>query len=221
VIDSPRGAMAAMTLSTSPRTLGDSAVRETRRTQIDLPHVAPLNALRGRIAAGSPTGDGVPYFDPHDGGINARILMLAEAPGPAAVGKSGFISCDNPDATAANAWHAYAAAGIPRGDIVRWNAVPWYIGSEGRTKIRAATVRDLRAAEPHLRQLLTLLPRLRVVVLCGRKAQRMDPAIRQAAPHVHIVHAWHPSPVCMNRYPQRKAEFFAQIAHAARLAGIE
>jgi len=208
-------------LSTVPRTLGDPAVRAARMELLDLPHIAPLTQFALRLAEASPTGDGVPFFDPHDGGINARILMLAEAPGPAAVGKSGFISCDNPDATAANTWHAYAAAGIERTDIVRWNAVPWYIGSEGRTKIRAANRKDLIEAEPHLRELLSLLQNLRVVVLCGRKSQRMDPVIRQAAPQLHIVRAWHPSPVCMNRFPTRRAEFFAQIEQAARLIGRE
>ena len=108
-----------------------------RRARCHEPHVAALQALAERIAASHDAPDGVPRFDPLDGGVDARVLLLQEAPGPRAVG-SGFVSFDNPDQTAANARHACDSAGLSRRDLVRWNAVPWYIGNEGRTKIRAA-----------------------------------------------------------------------------------
>ncbi|MDM0002602.1 hypothetical protein QTI24_28640 [Variovorax sp. J22P240] len=108
-----------------------------RRDRCREPHVAPLQALAERISANHDAPEGVPRFDPLDGGINARVLLLQEAPGPRAVG-TGFVSFDKSDQTTANARHACESAGLSRRDVVRWNAVPWYIGNEGRTKIRAA-----------------------------------------------------------------------------------
>ncbi len=70
----------------------------------------------------------VPHFDPLDGGINARVLFLLEAPGAKAVA-SGFVSRNNPDETARNFFDLNMAAGIARRDTVCWNVVPWYIGT--------------------------------------------------------------------------------------------
>jgi uracil-DNA glycosylase len=57
---------------------------------------------------------------------------------------------------------------MDRRRTVTWNVVPWYIGSG--TKIRAATGTDLGAGRPALVRLLSLLPRLKAIVLLGRKA---------------------------------------------------
>ena len=46
-------------------------------------------------------GKAVPDVDPLDGGVNARLLILLETPGPRVLG-TGFVSRDNPDGTAAN-----------------------------------------------------------------------------------------------------------------------
>ena len=40
----------------------------------------------------------IPHFDPLDGGSNAQVLFLMEAPGPKA-SASGFVSRNNPDET--------------------------------------------------------------------------------------------------------------------------
>ncbi|MGH7717468.1 MAG: hypothetical protein ACREON_01305 [Gemmatimonadaceae bacterium] len=55
----------------------------------------------------------VPDFDPWDGGTDAEVLYLLEAPGGKAV-ESGFISRNNPDETARNFFELNRAAGIPR-----------------------------------------------------------------------------------------------------------
>jgi predicted ATP-dependent serine protease len=54
-------------------------------------------------------------------------------------------------------------------DVVNWNIVPWYLGDEN--KIGNVRTSGLDEARPALLELLSLLPDLRVVVLCGRKAQ--------------------------------------------------
>ncbi len=152
-----------------------------------------LVAFAERLRAFAPAG--VPDFDPLDGGTNAECLFLLEAPGRKAVG-SGFISRNNPDETASNFFAVNAEAGLARSRTVTWNAVPWYIGDGKR--IRAATGSDLRTAEPHLEELLGLLPKLRVIVLVGRKAQRSSAAVAKLAPSVVVLTCPHPSVVRSN-----------------------
>lgn len=62
------------------------------------PHIIPLMDLVYSLNA---RGFATPNVDPNDGGVNARALFLLESPGPRAVG-TGYISQDNPDASAAN-----------------------------------------------------------------------------------------------------------------------
>src|SRR5262245_11714510 len=126
---------------THPRSLADPDALAKRLARIHEPHVEPLNRLAAQIR--SSTGDlSVPWFDPSGGGIGARVLILLETPGPNATtgGRSqrpsGIISRDNNDATASNMFGFLRDAGIPRQEIVSWNAVPWYLGST--EKIRAA-----------------------------------------------------------------------------------
>ena len=137
------------------------------------PHIAPLTVFAKRLRAEHPDRH-VPWFDPDEAGDRARILMLQEAPGPKAIGDeefggSGFVSPDNCDPTARNTKELLQAAGIVRDQLlVTWNVVPWYLGDSQR--IAAARSRDLDESRQALRDLLDLLPRLRVVVLLGKKA---------------------------------------------------
>lgn len=212
-----------MTTSTSipvflarDQALGSADALDARRAKCSEPHVAPLQALAERIAASHDAPKDVPRFDPFDGGINARVLLLQEAPGPRAV-ETGFVSFDNPDQTAANARHACESAGLSRRDVVRWNAVPWYIGNAEGTKIRAATKLDLQRAEPWLAQLLAvdLLPRLEVVVLMGKKAQRHARAIERIAPHLRVVKTSHCSPLALNYSSARRPELIEKLRKVA------
>jgi uracil-DNA glycosylase len=185
-----------------------------RRAALARPHMQALVAFVQRLRDMAPAG--VPDFDPFDGGNEAECLFLLEAPGAKAVG-SGFISRNNPDETASNFFAANTEAGLPRSRTVTWNAVPWYIGSG--TRIRAATGRDLRDAERHLEELFGLLPRLKVVVLVGRKAQRFNASISRLAPSVHILSCSHPSPLSFNGRPERRAEMLACLRRVSELLG--
>jgi hypothetical protein len=133
-----------------PRALKVNSVLAERRSKLDEPHVAPLNqwvrSLRSRLGPSSI----VPWFDPADGGINARILWLLEAPGPRSTEQrgSGIISCDNNDGAAENTWRTRTEAGVDRRDVVHWNVIPYYIGNE--TKIRAWRLGDVANAGPLL-----------------------------------------------------------------------
>jgi hypothetical protein len=158
--------------SRKPRAFRDSAVLAERRRQLDEPHVAPLNqwvrSVRERLGPMAI----VPWFDPADGGVNARVLWLLEAPGPRATTEregSGIISSDNNDGAAENTWRTRHQAAVSRTEVVHWNVIAYYIGTD--TKIRAWCSGDVANAGPMLVDLLALLPRLRSVILGGKAAQ--------------------------------------------------
>ncbi|MEQ1702151.1 MAG: uracil-DNA glycosylase, partial [Ilumatobacteraceae bacterium] len=155
-----------------PKAFRDHGVLAERTRQLDEPHVAPLNDwVRGLRQRLGPTAI-VPWFDPADGGTNARILWLLEAPGPKSTrerGGSGIISCDNNDGAAENTWRTRREAGVDRADVVHWNVIPYYIGTD--TKVRAWRPGDVANAGPMLVELVALLPRLRAVILGGKAAQ--------------------------------------------------
>ena len=196
------------------KSLGKPEAIAARQSALTAEHMRPLVAFVERLRNGAP--DTVPHFDPLDGGINAECLFLLEAPGGKAVG-SGFVSRNNPDETASNFFAVNVKAGLPRSRTITWNAVPWYIGTGQR--IRAATNHDLHTAEKHLSELVELLPRLRVVVLLGRKSQRYRVAISRLAPSATVLSCPHPSPLSFNGRPERKAEVLACLAQVAALLG--
>lgn len=111
----------------------------------------------------------VPHFDPAEAGVNARTLMLLEAPGPKTVpewGGSGFISTDNNDVTANNSWTCRNEAAL-HGHTLAWNILPWVLG---RANVKP-TPAELAQGAMELRGLLELLPDLRVILLAGDKAK--------------------------------------------------
>lgn len=184
-----------------PKLLGEPEAQEDRLRQLYSPHIAPLTRFVAdlRVEAGNDVS--IPYFDPWDGGIHAEILLLLEAPGPKAV-NSSFVSRNNPDETAKNLFEISQSAGLPRSKTIIWNAVPWYIGNGAR--IRAATPTDLENGLKPLPRLLCLLPKLRAVILLGRKARKAASVIARENPSLHIFECPHPSPMFVNRAPGNK-----------------
>lgn len=195
----------------APYALGDPAEIAHRLEALDEPHVRPLNRFRERILESMGPEFETPHFDPLDGGIASELLLLLEAPGPKAVG-SQFVSRNNPDPTARNMNDLLHEAAIPRSTTLLWNAVPWYIGSGKR--IRAANSHDLRSAQPWVRELIELLPRLKVIVLAGRKAQRLDPFLREIT-SCAVLHSFHPSNLSLNREPSRRGQVLNALRTAA------
>src|SRR5680860_1484559 len=122
--------MSASPRTDAPRTNRDPAELKRKVGLLDIPHIAPLTELVNRLRAERPEAF-IPYFDPTEAGVGARILLLLEAPGrrSALEAGSGFVSSDNNDQTAQNLWELLRDAGIDRScDLVTWNVVPWYIG---------------------------------------------------------------------------------------------
>jgi len=191
-----------------PKMLGNSEATKERLNQIELPHMVPLTEFVRKLRSRMGSDSTIPYFDPWDGGINAEVLFLLEAPGPKAR-DSGFISRNNPDETAKNFYELNVEAGIDRKRTAVWNVVPWYIGSGSR--IRAANSSDIEEGIQSLGELIRLLPKLRAIVLVGRKAQRAKSTIANVAPRLTVFSCPHPSPLFVNRRTANRGLILAEL----------
>jgi uracil-DNA glycosylase len=184
-----------------PKSLCNPMAIQSRLAAISKPHILPLTNFVETIRKETGFNREIPYFDPLDGGINAKCLFLFEAPGPRAV-YSGFISRNNPDESAKNFFELNQQAGLPREITISWNIVPWYIGSG--SKIRPANKNDIDEGKKYLLNFLSLLPNLRIIVLGGRKAQKAEALITANCPEISIVKMPHPSPLFVNNAPDNK-----------------
>ncbi|MCJ2122930.1 uracil-DNA glycosylase [Methylobacterium sp. J-077] len=197
----------------APKSLADPAALAARRSLIGAPHIAPIRALADRIAAEQ--GAPVPIPDPLDGGVAARMLLLLETPGPAVL-RTGFVTRDGANGTAANLFRFLREAGIERGDTLIWNAVPWLIHEAGALN-RAPRRAEVAAAAPYLAPLLDLLPRLAVAVLAGRYAGGAAPAIAARRPDLPLIAIPHPSPTYVCTAPAVPARIRKGLSEAAAI----
>ncbi|ABL65638.1 uracil-DNA glycosylase [Chlorobium phaeobacteroides] len=195
-----------------PKSLGNMKVREERHRLLEMPHIAPLTSFVHALREEMGSDYAIPYFDPLDGGIVAPMLFLLEAPGPKAVA-SGFISRNNPDETAKNTFLLTKEAGIDRKSTVLWNVVPWYIGSG--SKIRPATIQDIKPALDSLRLLLSMLTKLQSIVLVGCKAALVESDVRRMHPAIKVFKISHPSPLFVNRLPGNREKLLEEIKRVA------
>ena len=195
-----------------PYALSSPTERERRAAMLWQPHVYPLAKYLAEIKAQHPEKE-LPCFDPCDGGISAKALLLLEAPGPKAVG-STFISRNNPDPTARNLCELLSEAEIVRADTLIWNIVPWYVGDS--TRIRAVNADDINESFAYLEDLIGLLPDLKVIVLFGKKAGSAKSQIVQLT-SVPIIETPHPSARVFNMWPDKKDEMRQQLRKVAAL----
>ncbi|MGU3360488.1 uracil-DNA glycosylase [Methylobacterium sp. M6A4_1b] len=208
--------MPAEALPADPMSLRDPHVLVARRALLDSPHIAPIRALARQVAEAR--GAEVPDPDPLDGGIEARLLLLLETPGPGIRG-TGFVSRDNPTGTAANLFRFLAGAGIARRDSLIWNTIPWVIHAPGALN-RAPRRSEVTQALPCLAPLLACLPLLRVVVLSGRVAGMARPELEALRPDLTVIAVPHPSPTFVCTAPSVAERIRAGLAEAqACIAG--
>jgi uracil-DNA glycosylase len=193
-----------------PKSLRDPQERRSRLVRLGDPHISSLTHFVEKIRKETAFKREIPYFDPLDGGIYAQCLFLFEAPGPGAV-DSGFISRDNPDETAKNFFELNQRAGLPRELTISWNVVPWYIGTG--SKIRPATQVDIYSGKEYLFLLLSLLPQLKIIVLSGRKAQKVEPFIKECCSSITLLKMPHPSPMFINRSPDNKFQIMESLQY--------
>lgn len=207
----------------APRGLQDpDELAERHRMLAESPALAPLRdwadamiTRRGRRQADLV----LPLVDPADAAINAKTLILLDAPGTLGPDSldapgSGFASVDNDDPIAESLWNL--RNDIDFGDVMVWNIVPWYL-SAGRKKPNAPEVAQ---GAMELRALLPLLRNLRVVVLCGPHAQdgwwkHVEPLLGNT---YSAFNAPHPSPLSLKQ-PGRREEIEKVFARAKQVAG--
>ena len=113
----------------------------------------------------------VPGFDSDNGNLNAKVLLVLEAPGPGAV-LSKRVSINNDDPTARNLKALLLKAQLRPEDVIIWNVVPWYCGNEGKTKIAAPSAKDVTEGIDSLCTLVGLLMNLKAIVLVGSTARK-------------------------------------------------
>lgn len=203
----------------APRAHRDRREIKRKLQRLGEPHVAPLTQFVRRLRD-QRGADSVPWFDPTEAGVTARSLLLFENPGRRAdaLRGSGFISADNDDRSAENMWGIFREAGVDRArDVVNWNIVPWYLGDEN--KIGNVRTSDINEARPALLELLSLLPDLRVVVLCGRKAQEGWERARPSL-NLPVLRVPHPSGRWLNAHPEDRAKIVDALREARRLAEL-
>jgi len=198
-----------------PKLLGDPAAKAVRITLLREPHIAPLTDFVEELRHEAGPGAAIPDFDPWDAGVTAEVLFLLEAPGAKAVASS-FISRNNPDETAKNMFELNRDVGIARKRSLLWNAVPWYIGEEDRTRIRAATAKDLESGLKPLPRLIEMLPNLRAVVFMGEKAQKARPQVEQLRPDLALFSSPHPSPLFVNNHPGNRDIILGVLREVAK-----
>jgi hypothetical protein len=141
-------------------------------------HIASINSLVDELRGDSARG-WAPYVAPMYGGSGARLLSLLRDPGPKTQDGegSGFLCMENDDPTAEAISNLFAGVGIDAGEIVPWNAYPWYIN-------RAPKAAELDAGVEPLKRVIELMPKLKVVMLHGGSAQDGWRRLTRRYPHL-------------------------------------
>jgi len=196
-----------------PFALKDPLEVQQRTLFLKEPHQQPLRDYVEALRLERGSAYQIPHFDPLDGGTEARVLFLLEAPGPKAL-QTGFISRDNPDLTARNLGELLEGVGLARVDTLLWNTVPWYLSSEDG-RFRAPNSRDIVDARAATEQLLRLLPQLEHIVLVGAHAQKSKSWLEVLGRYTFWAMG-HPSPVNYAPRPQAREaarEMLEQLAN--------
>jgi hypothetical protein len=203
------------------RRMSEDGFREEQWRHRNDAHISQINHFVDELRRiqGS---DSVPYIAPMYGGVNARLLSVLRDPGPktqVTKGGSGFLSMENDDASAEAISNLFNDAGIDAGEIVPWNAYPWYIN-------RAPKAAELDAGVAPLKCIIDLLPKLRVVMLHGGSAHNgWNRLIRQypkivALRGFHVIKTyhtsrqafWHPDPLVREARKEHLYQSFQMAA---------
>lgn len=184
------------------RSLQYPSEQERRKNMLDMPHMKPLTDHVEWIRE---SHNGVPWFDPCDGGIEAKALFLLQDPGPKAV-KSGFISRNNNDPSAENQFRFQKTAGLDREDTLLWNIVPW--------RVKRVVAKDRDDALPYLEKLIALLPQLKVIILSGNEAWKCHSKVRTIT-DMHILETYHTGNRGLNSQGRRE-EFIESVIQCYR-----
>jgi len=171
----------------APRSMRYEDVRERRKAMLREPHMEVLTTYVERLQ--DRQIGFVPWFDPLDGGVNAKALFLMEKPGPMTAEPNGssFISRNNDDPTAEAMFLFMRQAGIDKRLTVTWNVIPAWNGTI------AINGKELNRGVDCVGDLMTLLPEIRVIVFVGRKAATAMPLVKPLG--IAMIESYHPSPI--------------------------
>ena len=147
-----------------PRSLADKIAIDERHKLINESHVKPLTEFVNSVQKRKRSDNRIPYIDPFDGGVNARVLFVQKTPGGGAI-LSSFVSRDNNDDSAECMYELSQEAELERTDTILWNIVPWTVSE----KISTSMLKD---GSDLLNQMFSLLPQLKVVVFQGEEARK-------------------------------------------------
>ena len=187
---------------------------EERVLLLSQPHMESLRTFRIELLSRLPANTFVPYFDPLDAGIEARVLLLLETPGRVPR-KTRFTSLDNPSATSKNLKSLVTESGLNRSNLLMWNLVPWDIGLD--TKVRPTTSGHHSIGTAALVDLLRLLIKLRVIVFIGAKAQISMSVVRSHQKDLTLIRCPHPSPTNINTRPECRSQILEALGTAFRV----
>lgn len=137
-------------------------------------HVADLNRFVDGLVPS--TGEGPPpYIAAHYRPQSATVLTVFRDPGPKA-GKSGFLSYENDDETAARLERFLRQAGLDPDECLPWNAYPWFVHKVGES--RDLTRQQIEKGMPILFHIVQSLPTLKAIVGFGKSSgaavERLD-----------------------------------------------
>lgn len=184
----------------------------SRFSLLNEPHMADLKryvvAVRKRLKNSLSSDEiFVPHFDPSDAGTRARCLFLLESPGPQ-TRKTGFVSRDNPDATAENWSRLCDRAKLGRQSTVMWNAYPWFLQDS------RFSAEDKQIAHKEIPRLLKNFPDLQVVVFVGKRAEIFWNEFHQHGPHLAFLRCPHPSNRHLKPNPAAEGEIVEALKKA-------
>ncbi len=157
---------------------------------------APLQDFVQRIRQRHGGKQTVPGFDPANGNLAAKYLLVLEAPGPTALA-TGMVSLTNPDPTARNLKSQLAIAGVPPQDIAIWNVVPWFVSDSTRGTIRPVRRSEAATGTAYLLELVSMMAQLKCIVLVGRAAAQAHVPL-SAHVGARILACHHPSQRSLN-----------------------
>ncbi|EFJ1749927.1 uracil-DNA glycosylase [Escherichia coli] len=175
-------------------TLKNKEITRQRYESLYLPHIAPLTRW---VQSYKKNGTDMPWFDPADGGINARILILLQSPAKSELSPR-FVSQDNPGPSQQNLNRFLKQAKIKRQNIIIWNAIPWLMPTN--TKI-IPTRENINKGLNIIKSLMPLLKNVRVILLAGSVASKTRIFFEKEYPHIVLLNMPHPSPLSLCRSP--------------------
>ena len=190
-------------------TLENPDIIRQRYELLYLPHIAPLTQWIKNYKA---KGIDMPWIDPADGGVNARILILLQSPARSNL-VPRFVSQDNPGPSQQNLNSFLKQARIKRENIIIWNTIPWLTLHNENV---SPTKENINKGIAIIKTLMPLLKNVSIVILAGAVALQTRKFFAQAYPDVVILSMPHPSPVSLCRSPS-VSEKIKNTLHQAHL----